>query len=146
MLYLRSFNLIVSTQSGFRSHHSTESILIKMTDDWLEAMDQGLYTGAIFLDLRKAFDVVNHDLLIAKLQIYGCSPSSLLWFKSYLTDRRQCVKLTNQRLLHDGAVGSPYGPAPSSCSILNLRFTVKTTTIMRDRQIFSRFLKFVFIF
>ena len=93
MLYLRSFNLIVSTQSGFRPHHSTESILIKMTDDWLEAMDQGLYTGAIYLDLRKAFDVVNHDLLIAKLRIYGCSPSSLIWFKSYLTDRRQCVNL-----------------------------------------------------
>ena len=48
-----------------------------MTDDWLEAMDQGLYNGAIFLDLRKAFDVVNHDLLIAKLQVYGCSPLSL---------------------------------------------------------------------
>jgi len=89
MPYLCSFNLIVSTQSGFRPHHSTESILIKMTDDWLEAMDQGLYTGAIFLDLRNAFDVVNHDLLIAKLQIYGCSPSSLLWFKSYLTDCRR---------------------------------------------------------
>ena len=57
----------------FRPHHSTESILIKMTDDWLEAMDQGLYTGAIFLDLRKAFDVVNHDLLVAKLQMHGCS-------------------------------------------------------------------------
>ena len=42
-------------------------------------------------------------------------------------------ELTNQRLLHDGAVGSPHGPAPSSCSILNLRFTVKTTTIMRDQ-------------
>ena len=77
-------------QSGFRPHHSTESLLIKMTDDGLEAMDQCLYTSAIFLDLRKAFDVVNHDVLIAKLQIYGCSPSSLLWFKSYLTDRRQC--------------------------------------------------------
>ena len=45
-----------------------------MTDDWLEAMDQGLYTGAMFLHLRKAFDVVNHDVL----QMYGCS-SSTLW-------------------------------------------------------------------
>ena len=82
MLYLRSFNLIVPTQSGFRPLHSTESILIKMTDDWLEAMDQGLYTAVIFLDLCKAFDVVNHDLLVAKLQMYGCSSSALLWFKS----------------------------------------------------------------
>ena len=79
MLYLCSFNLIVSTQSGFRPHHSTESILMKMTDDWLEATDQGLHSGAIFLDLRKAFDVVNHDLLVAKLQLYGC-PSSTLVF------------------------------------------------------------------
>ena len=68
MLYLRSFNLIVLTQSGFQPQRSTESILIKMTDDWLDAIDQGLYTGAIFLDLRKAFNVVNRDLIIAKLQ------------------------------------------------------------------------------
>ena len=53
-------------------------------------MDQGLYTGAIYLDLRKAFDVVNYDLL---LQLYGCSSSALLWFKSYLSDRRQCVNI-----------------------------------------------------
>ena len=77
MLYLCSFNLIVSTQSGFRPHHSTESILIKMTVDWLETTDQGLHTGVIFLDLRKAFDVVNHDLLVAKLQLY--TPNQL-WF------------------------------------------------------------------
>ena len=55
-------------------------------------------------------------------------------------------ELTNRRLSHDGPVGSPYGPASSSCINLNLRITVKTTTFMRDRQIFPRFLKFVFIF
>ena len=93
MLYLRAFVLIVSTQSGFRPHHSTESILNKMTDE-LEAMDQGLFTGAaVFLNLRKTFDVVNHDLLVAKLQIYGRSSSALLWFNSYLSDRRQCVNI-----------------------------------------------------
>jgi len=116
MLYLRSFNLIVSTQSGFRPHsHSTESILIKMTDDWLEAMDQGLFSGAICLDLRKAFDVVNHDLLEAKLQMYGCSSSVLLWFKSYLSDRRQCVNiagtLSDIEVLKSGVLqGSILGP------------------------------------
>ena len=116
MLYLRSFNLIVSTQSGFRPHnHSTESILIKMTDDWLEAMDQGLLTGAIFLDSRKAFDVVNHDLLVAKLQMYGCSSSALLWFKSSLSDRRQCVNiagtLSDIEVLKSGVLqGSILGP------------------------------------
>ena len=63
-----------------------------MTDE-LDAMDQGLFTCAIFLGLRKAFDVVNHELLVAKLQMYGYSSSALLWFKSYLSDRRQCVNI-----------------------------------------------------
>ena len=116
MLYLRSYNLIISTQSGFRPHsHSAESILIKMTDDWLEAIDQGLFTGAIFLDSRKAFDVVNHDLLVAKLQMYGYSSSALLWFKSYLSDRRQCVNiagtLSDTELLISGVLqGSILSP------------------------------------
>ena len=55
-------------------------------------------------------------------------------------------ELTNRRLSHDGAVGSPYSPASSSCRNLNLRFAVKTTTFMRYRHLFSPFLKFVFIF
>ena len=60
-----------------------------------------------------------------------------------LSDIRE---LTNRLLSHDGAVGSPYSPALSSCRNLNLRFAVKTTTFVRDRQIFLPFLKFVFIF
>ena len=130
MLYLRSFNLIVSTQSGFRLHRSTESILIKMTDDWLEAMDQGLFTGAIFLDLRKTFDVVNHELLEAKLQMYGCSSSALLWFKSYLSDRRQCVNiartLSDTEVLKSGVPqGSIYGTVLFLLSINDLSVTWK---------------------
>ena len=86
-----------------------------MTDDWLEAMDQGLLTGAIFLDSRKTFDVVNHDLLVAKLQMYGCSSSALLWFKSSLSDRRQCVNiagtLSDIEVLKSGVLqGSILGP------------------------------------
>ena len=86
-----------------------------MTDDWLEAMDQCLYTGAIFLDLRKAFDVVNHDLLVAKLQMHACCSSALLWFKIYLSDRRQCVNiagtLSDTEVLRSGvSKGSIMGP------------------------------------
>ena len=93
----------------------TESMLIKMTDDWLEAIDQGLFTSAIFLDSRKAFDVVNHDLLVAKLQMYGYSSSALLWFKRYLSDRRQCVNiagtLSDTELLISGVLqGSILSP------------------------------------
>ena len=55
-------------------------------------------------------------------------------------------ELMNRRLSHHGAVGSPYSTTPLSCRNLNLRFAVKTTTFLPDRQIFSPFLKFVFIF
>ena len=101
-----------------------------MTDDWLEAMDQGLFTGAIFLDLRKTFDVVNHELLEAKLQMYGCSSSALLWFKSYLSDRRQCVNiartLSDTEVLKSGVPqGSIYGTVVFLLSINDLSVTWK---------------------
>ena len=56
-------------------------------------MDESLLTGAVFIDLRKAFDSVNHDLLIKKLESYGFKNSELNWFKSYLSDRKQVVSV-----------------------------------------------------
>ena len=120
MNYLREYKLLISTQSGFRSLHSTESILIKMTDDWLEAMDKVRLTGVIFIDLHKAFDLVNHEVLLAKLRIYGFSPSTLRWFMSYLNDRHQQVslngELSERELLTCGVPkDSILGPTLSCC-------------------------------
>lgn len=56
-------------------------------------MDEGLLTGAVFIDLRKAFNSVNHDLLIKKLESYGFKNNELNWFKSYLSDRKQVVSV-----------------------------------------------------
>ena len=75
-------------QSGFRKNHSTITTLIKVTDDWLTAIDHGLYTGAVFIDLRKAFDTVDPHILLNKLSGIGVSIDCLSWFASYLTGRR----------------------------------------------------------
>ena len=58
--FLTTHNLVYKCQSGFRANHSCETILVKITDEWLEAMDKGLFTGVVMIDLRKAFDVEDH--------------------------------------------------------------------------------------
>ena len=89
--YLKCYSILSEAQSGFRKSHSTISTLIKVTDDWLAAMDQGLYTGAVFIDLRKAFDTVDPYIMLKKLSNIGVPADCLQWFTSYLTDRRICT-------------------------------------------------------
>ena len=114
--FLTNHDLLYKCQSGFRANHSCETILIKITDEWLEAMDKGLFTGVVMIDLRKAFDVVDHKLLLKKLQVYGLNTNSLKWFQSYLSGRYQkvCVdgKLSEPLGIHSGVPqGSILGPA-----------------------------------
>ena len=82
-------------QSGFRKHHSTCTALIKTIDKWNDEIDVGKYVGAVFVDLSKALDMKNHELLIEKLHILGIKENEKLWFKSYLTSRTQCVSVND---------------------------------------------------
>jgi len=93
--YLTTSGLICDNQSGFRTNHSTATTLIDVQDFILKNMDSGRATGAIFLDLKKAFDCVNHSLLIEKLYSYGIKGNSLEWFRSYLTNRAQAVNINS---------------------------------------------------
>ena len=69
--FCNEHKLLSPFQCGFRSNHSTEFAAVALSDYVRRGMDQGLLTGAVFIDLRKAFDSVDHDLLISKLQLYG---------------------------------------------------------------------------
>ena len=103
---LINHDLLYKCQSGFRANHSYETIFIKITDEWLAAMDKGLFTGVVMIDLRKAFDVVDRKLLLKKLQVYGLNTIYLKWFQSYLHGRYQkvCVdgKLSEPLGIHSG--------------------------------------------
>ena len=87
-VFLRDNNLLYELQSAFRSGHSTETALIRLTDQILKNMDNDEVTGLVFIDFRKAFDVIDHELLLKKLSIYGATPSSVAWFKSYLSESK----------------------------------------------------------
>ena len=113
--FLTVHNLITSNQSGFRKQHSTASALIHFTDQILQDIDAGKSCGVLFLDLKKAFDTVNHDILLQKLKIHGVDATELSWFRSYLSDRYQCTtingSLSDPKILKCGVPqGSILGP------------------------------------
>ena len=82
-------NILSSYQSGFRSLHSTVTSLLEATDDWAYNIDQGNVNAVVFLDLKKAFDTVDHTILISKLAVHGIGGASIEWLKSYLSERNQ---------------------------------------------------------
>ena len=137
--YLNHYQLIHPLQSGFRQQHSCHTAITRITDTWLNAINRSEINGAIFLDLRKAFDMVDHELLLKKLAIYlansnsnlvnqptsnpsthgtvACQatntpniPNALKFFRSYLTDRKRYV-ISNGAMSPLGTVkrGVPQG-------------------------------------
>ena len=78
--YLTENCMLSKFQSGFRPKHSTVTALIQMCDEWLENMDNGKLNGVIFLDIKKAFDSINHGILLTKMKIrFGISSIELMW-------------------------------------------------------------------
>ena len=76
---------------GYRKHRSTQTALMVMYDRWVQAAAAGQVSGAVLLDLSAAFDLVDHEILVQKLKIYGLEEDFLDWIHSYLTDRHQAV-------------------------------------------------------
>ena len=91
--YMKGNGLFTSDQSGFLHLHSTLTCLLKMSDDWYNGLDLGKLVGLVFIDLKKAFDTVDHDILCKKLELYGVQQRELSWFKSYLSNRKQFCRV-----------------------------------------------------
>lgn len=91
MRYLNKYKLLHESQSGIRQKHSCQTALIKLVDHWMSCIDKGDIIGTIFVDFKKAFDLVDHNILIKKLTLYKFGPQTLKWFESYLDCRQQAV-------------------------------------------------------
>ncbi len=86
--FLQKIYIYEEFKSGFSPHHSTETALVKMTNDLLLASDKGCILLLVLLDLGAAFYIIDHDILIDRLQNYtGIQGQALRWFRSYLSDR-----------------------------------------------------------
>ncbi len=91
--FLTTYNLLHLAQSVFRKLHSCETTLAKLASKFASIMNKGEITGIILLDLCKAFNMVDHKLLLKKLSLYKLSNHALKWFESYLTNRKQVVNV-----------------------------------------------------
>jgi hypothetical protein len=91
--YLQSNNLLTYAQHGFISKRSTLTAQLSCYNRWLKSIDCNRWVDVISLDFSKAFDTVSHSKLLYKLSTYGLSDRMLRWFKNFLSDRQQCVKV-----------------------------------------------------
>ena len=79
--------------AGFRAKHNTQHALLKMIETWRAMLNKGNKVGAIIMDLSKAFDTLNHNLLLCKLKAYGFNKNALTFIQSYFTNRHQRTKV-----------------------------------------------------
>ena len=90
--HLNKNNILTDFQNGFRKNHSTIDTIFKYTTDLQLNKNNNLHTIALYVDFKKAFDTVNHKLLIDKLKDMKIENKVLKWIKSYLTNRNQCTR------------------------------------------------------
>jgi hypothetical protein len=91
--FFHKHNIFTEAQNGFRKGKCIETATQALIERIQEALDKRMYTIGIFIDLSKAYDVLNHELLLEKLSYYGVRGTANLWFRSYLTNRRQSIEI-----------------------------------------------------
>ena len=121
MKFIKTQNILYTKQFGFRQKYSNTQALLSITNKIQKAVDEGTYSCGIFLDFSKAFDTVNHNILITKLDHYGFSGIVKKWFCSYLSERKQFVSIGNAMSDYKQiSCGVPQGSVPGPLVLFTL--------------------------
>ena len=90
--HLSNSKILYPKQFGFQKGHLTDHALLQLADQIYESFERNEYTIEVFIDLSKAFDTVDHNILLTKLEIYDISGTHLQWFRNYLSNRKQYIQ------------------------------------------------------
>ena len=155
--FLTKNNLLFSRQFGFQKNTSTEHAILQLVDDIKKSFSKGEFTLGVFIDLSKAFDTVDHEILLKKLVFYGINGKTKQWFESYLRNRHQFVSFDNGKsttlleILCGVPQGSILGPLlfliyvndlhKASSDLLPVMFADDTNIFLSSKNIIELFSK-----
>ena len=109
--YLDKNDILYNKQFGFQKANSTDHAIIQLIDQLVKSFNDNNFTIGVFIDLSKAFDTVDHQIILGKLKHYGITGNNLKWFHSYLSNRKQFIKFnqTEESTLLNIKCGVPQG-------------------------------------
>ena len=115
--------------SAYRTNYSSQHVIIRLLEEWRTKLDNNFVVGAVLTDLPKTFDCIPHDLLIAKLAAYGLSEEALMYILTYLSNRKQCVRINDTYIEFKNIItgvpqGSTLGPFLFNLSMNDLFFFI----------------------